>query len=382
MNDVILTIDQLINPMTPAVIKAKIYEILARLNFSTTGWKPGGIARTMISAMSIVLAAFSVLISLIARSAFLSMSTGDWLTLVARHVYGVERILATFAAGTLNVTNASAIPYTVTAGEWTFGNAETGRTYRNTEAFFLAPGATMAIAVRADEAGSASSAGVGLITRLVTGVLGVSCSNDNALVGLDTETDDSLIARCMLKPQSLSPNGPRAAFEYFARAATRPDGTPVGVNRVNVANSSMTGQAVVTVATASGELSPSDLEHVRTSLETNALPNCVTLALSTSTDVLVNVEFWAYFDGSEMSPEEQERHVAPVLQQWFAGTRIGGSTILGVGKNKIFRETIRNVIANAFPERPALVVLHSPSADVTLSEQETAEPGVVMARAA
>jgi phage-related baseplate assembly protein len=238
------------------------------------------------------------------------------------------------------------------------------------------------IAIRADEAGSASSAGAGLITRLVSGILGVSCSNDNALVGLDTEADDSLIARCMLKPLSLSPNGPRGAFEYFARMATRSDGTLVGVNRVNVANSSPTGQAVVTVATASGQLSPSDLEHVRSSIENNALPECVTLTLTTSTDVLVNIEFWAYFDEFELSPEEQDSYVTPVLQQWFASTRIGGSTILGVGKNKIFRDTIRHVIASAFPVKPALVVLHSPTVDVTLTASQTAEPGAVIARAA
>ena len=381
MSDVTLTIDQLIVPMSSLQIKTKIYEILARLNFSTTNWKPGGIARTMISATSIVLAMFSVLVSLVARSAFLSMSTGDWLTLVARHVYGVERILATFAAGTLRVFNDSAAPYSIDADEWTFSNSLTGKLYRNTESFTIAAGQTLSIAIRADEAGSASSAGVGSINAIVTPVLGVTCSNDNAIVGMDTEGDEALIARCMLKPQSASPNGPQAAFEYFARTATRADGTLVGVNRVAVNNSSTTGQAIVTCATPSGALSPSDLQYVFANIANKALPGCVTLTVNSSSDVLVNVEFWAYFDGFELSAADQERYAGPALEQWFATTRIGGSTFLGVGTNRIFRDTIRDVIAAAFPVRPALVLLRSPSVDVVLTEMQTAEPGSVVARA-
>lgn len=389
MSDVTLLIDQLVNPLSPRQIRDKIYDVLARLNVSTTNWKPGGVVRLMIAACSVVLAGFSVVISLIARSAFLTMSTGAWLTLVARHVFGVEREVATFASGNLTLQNSEAVSRSYDADEVLFANPTTGKTYRNTSAFTIGASATLDVAVHATEAGAASSSGVGTVTKIVSpAMLGITCTNLVTLIGTDDQSDESLIAACLLKPTSLSPNGARGAYETFAKQAKRLDGTSIGVNRVAVSNSSLVGVTTVTVATPSGEVTgtqsdPStDLGAVYQYLIENCLPGCVTLVVQSAEGVLVNVAFWAYFRNMVMTAGEQERIAGPAVEQWFTGLKIGGTTIPDVMYNKVPRDTLRDVIAAAFPTRPELVVIISPSTDLTLDALAVAEIGSITARAA
>ena len=77
-------LDDLTTPLTVDECKAAIYATIEARGTSTTAWEPGAVARTIIAGVSIVLAAMSVLIALIAKSGFLSLSEGDWLTVVAR----------------------------------------------------------------------------------------------------------------------------------------------------------------------------------------------------------------------------------------------------------------------------------------------------------
>jgi phage-related baseplate assembly protein len=384
----ILTIDQLITSMTPIQIKSKIYEILAQLNVSTTNWKPGGVVRLMVAAVSIVLSAFSVFVSLIARSAFLTMSSGAWLTLVARHVFFVERAVATFASGSVTLVNSGGGSYDPDIGELVISNSITGKTYRNTERFAapLTSGNSVTVAIRADEAGSGSSSGPNTITHLVTPLIGVTCTNGLSLVGQDEQTDDSLISECMLKPQSLSPNGARGAYEFFAKNALRSDGTSIGINRVTVSNSSLTGAAIVTVATASGAVTgtPSnyatDLGAIFKNIAENSLPGCVTLSVQSAATRPFNIQFWAYFKDITMGADDQVRAATPAIDAWMSGLDIGGANILDVASHKVFRDTLRDIISGSFSVRPTLVVITNPSADVTLNSNEVAVRGTVEAR--
>lgn len=382
----ILTIDQLIIPLTPLQVKTKIYEILAQLQVSTSNWKPGGVTRLIVSACSIVLAAFSVFISLIARAGFLTLSSGDWLTLVAQFVYGVQRGAASFASGTITLTNSQGGSFTPAADDIVFSNPATGKTYRNTSPFTLNANSSVTVAIRADEAGAASSTGPGTITTMVTTLTGVTCSNVGSLIGADQQTDDSLIAECLLKPKSLSPNGPREAYKLFALQALRSDGTPVGVNRVSVSNSSTTGQSVVTVANPSGAVTgnqsdpDTDLGAVFQAVSQMALPSCVTLAVQSATTHTIDVQFWAYFANGLVVPASVQQSTAePVVQQWLGSLDIGGVTIDGVAPNRVFRDTLRDVIAKAFTTPPTLVVIVSPTDDIHLSQNEVPEPGTVTA---
>lgn len=391
MSTPILTIDQLIVPLTPLQMKTKIYEFLAMLNVSTTNWKPGGVVRLMISAASIVLAGLSLMISLIAKSAFAALSEGPWLTLVARFVYGVERGIGSFASGSITLTNTAGGSFDPAADEIIFSNPVTGKTYRNTAPFHLGSNSSVTIAIRADEIGSASSTGPGTITHIVTSMIGVTCSNAGTLIGTDEQSDASLFADCMLKPQSLSPNGPREAYKFFAKNTVRLDGTAVGINRVVVSNSSTTGQSIVTVATPAGAVAgtqsdpATDLGATFANIAQNALPECATLTVRSAVTRVIDVRFWAYFPGSMVVPASvQEATAAPVIEAWISSedSPIGGVTIPGVCSNQFLRDTLRDVIAGAFKVRPTLVVISYPPADITLGATEVPEPGTIAAVAA
>src|SRR5690606_33893753 len=148
--------------------------------------------------------------------------TGDWLDLVALHVYGTERIQETFATGVVRITNTTGVGsfVSVPVGDLVVKNSA-GKTYRSTEVFSLpaVAGAFADVAVQADEAGSASTTGAGTITEFVTTFVGCDVTNAAGLVGSDRESDASLRARARAKTGVLSPDGPRDAYSYLATSA-------------------------------------------------------------------------------------------------------------------------------------------------------------------
>src|SRR3989304_1758463 len=85
------TLAELTTPLTVDEIKTAIYAALAPNGAATTTWKPGAVVRTIITGVAIVLAGFSRLQAAIAKSGFLGLAEGDWLTLVAFYVYDVTR---------------------------------------------------------------------------------------------------------------------------------------------------------------------------------------------------------------------------------------------------------------------------------------------------
>jgi hypothetical protein len=115
------------------------------------------------------------------------------------------------------------------------------------------------VACQADLAGPAATSSPGTITQAVTTLAGVQVDNLVSFVGSAFESNIALAARCRLKLQSLSPNGPRGAYEYFALTAvdilaaeTPPVALSAPVTRVLVQASATTGVVTTTVANASG----------------------------------------------------------------------------------------------------------------------------------
>ncbi|HKU42874.1 MAG TPA: baseplate J/gp47 family protein, partial [Polyangiales bacterium] len=111
----------------------------------------------------------------IARSGFLELAEGDWLTLVARHVYGVEREQATFAAGEVTLTNSGGGSFTLDADDLVVWNPTIKKSFRNPAGFTLGPADDITIPIVAIEAGTASTSSPGAITEIETTLLGVTC---------------------------------------------------------------------------------------------------------------------------------------------------------------------------------------------------------------
>lgn len=148
----------------------------------------------------------------------------------------------------------------------------------------------------ADVAGPNSTAAPGTITQTVTTLSGVTCNNLQSFVGTDWESNTALAARCRLKIQSLSPNGPGGAYEYFALSANSllaAESPPVElsapVTRVITQSSATTGIITTVIASASGAVP--GISNLAVSGATNASPIVLTTAthgLSTGDYVTVS----------------------------------------------------------------------------------------------
>lgn len=368
-------LEQLTTPLTVTEVKAAIYDAIEASGARTTSWKPGAVVRTMIAGVAIALASMSQLIALIARSGFLTLSTGSWLTLVARYIYGTERLTGTFATGAVTIDNASGNVYALVPGDIVLLNSTTNKTYRNTAVVNIASLQTgVVVAVQADELGSASSAAAGDIDSFVTPLLGLSVTNAASLVGTDPETDTALRARAMEKVGSLSPNGPRDAYAYFAKSAVRAlDGSNVGVTRVKATPDGAGGITVV-VASATGAVTgtagdPStDLGAVHVAMEENAVPLGITLTTQSATSTTINITFSAWVLESIGLEDAQLTALCNArLVAFFAAMPIGG-VVISPADGKVYKQAIEGVLSAAIgAEFLVNLTTSAPAGDTTLT---------------
>jgi phage-related baseplate assembly protein len=366
-----LTLDDLTKPLTQAQVTESIYNVLAALGVDTTTWKPGAVVRTMIASVSVVFAAYTDLMASIARSGFLELSSGEWLTLVAYHVYGVQRLDATFATGDLQVTNSGGGLYELDPGDLIVRSATTGRTYRNTAAFTLNPGEPpKLVAIAATESGAASSALPETITQIVsTTLLGVTVKNPAAIYGEDAEPDSTLRVRCAELLGSLSPMGPWDAYSYALRNATL-DGRNLGITRVSLVADGF-GHVDLYCATASGTVSDTDLVAADEAVQQNAAPQAITARVHSAVGVSVFVVYQAWvYNTSGHNAAQITALIDESLRVFFGKQPVGGN-IIETTPGAIYVDAIRTAIGITLPEI-FHVELHTPSADVVLAQEELA----------
>lgn len=278
-------LDELLTPVTTDQQYEQFLDLLEAIGLKARSWRQGGALRTILRIVAGVYAGFSAIATAFIRAGFLEHAVGSWLTLLAFYVYGVTRIPATFATGEVTLTNSS------TGNVFDVGSDElrvlaiSGKSYTNVSPFILGPGQSLTIAVRAVEIGASSSAPPGTITTLETQMSGVTVTNAAAVVGSDEERDPDLRQRCIDKLGTLSGLGPRGAYAFSVRSATRPDGSFVDVNRLRVSPGSSTGQVTVYVASPSGAPAAEDLEYIRAAIELYARPDSVTATVLAATPV-------------------------------------------------------------------------------------------------
>jgi phage-related baseplate assembly protein len=368
MADPEFSLDDLTTPLTVDEIKTSIYDALAVLGVNTTSWKPGAVVRTMIAGVSIVLAGFSQLQAKIARSGFLELSEGLWLTLVAHYVYGVARDEATFANGEITLTNSGGGEYVIEPDDLIFRNPVTDKTYRNTSAFTLSPGGVLTVPIQATEAGSASTSAPATITDMTTPLGGVTCTNAAAVIGRDEESDPALRTRCSETLGALSPMGPWDAYSSAVRGARRADGTSLGVTRIRTTKDGF-GNVTVYCANASGSLSSEDRDLADEAVQQWAAPLAVTadVEAATAAPIAITYELWLYNTTGLSAPQIQTL-IASRLSTFLSSQPIGGNKV-GNDPGKVFVSAIRTAIGAVLPQIFHVVVT-SPAADVELEIDE------------
>jgi hypothetical protein len=262
-----LTLAQLVTAITSDQFMQRWIDNLETLGIPASKWRKGGALRTIMRVIGNSFEGFSQNQVLANGSAFLGIAKKGWLTLLARYTFNVERIDATFASGQVTLTNGGGGLYTHNPRTFQVKNTRTGKVYTNTSLFTLNPTSAITIDIEAIEAGSASSSAPGEIDALVTIDNGVTVTNAAAVVGADAESDDALVARCEAKRETASDKGPRGAYEYAALSALLGDGTPVGVNRVQISASSDFGTVDMWVATPTGAPTSAELDAINNNVE-------------------------------------------------------------------------------------------------------------------
>lgn len=144
----------------------------------------------------------------------------------------------------------------------------------------------------------------GTITQPVTSVIGVYVGNPFTFFGQNIENNVKLAARCRLKTQSASPNGPLGAYAYFALSASQfLSGQVLGgvqeptnqslllggaVTQALVAFNTANGTVTTTVANGSGAVAGA--VNLPVSAATNASPIVLTVSSTTGLTTGMNAK--------------------------------------------------------------------------------------------
>lgn len=361
-----LALTDLVKEETRDEVLSTLLTIADDVDLKVTAWQPGQIIRTFLTLVAQKVADITILSKEAIKGGLLDYAEGDWLTLLAKSLYRVDRLLAQFAAGTsLDATNTSDQAYALNPGDLIVAHAVTGKTYRNTAAIVIPAGGTLAgISISADEAGTGSDAAPGQITALVSSLNGVTVTNTAAVLGSDEETDPELRQRCRDKLGSLSPNGPKEAYEYVAKTpALAAVGVPV--TRVLVRADPATGALKVFLATAAGAPTGGDVTIVDDALDRWATPWCTsaTAAAATNKSIAVTCQVWV--KGSSLTPLQIQAAVAVALADYFKTIPIGGDKIPPDTRGKVRVGNLELVIGKATPGIVKVEVT-IPAADVEL----------------
>lgn len=327
-----ISLDLLLQPVSFDDARRRIYSLAESLGLKTTNWIPGGVTRALFSIAAALLSAASLDVNTLAAQGFLDTAVQNWLTRLAKVVYGVDRIEATYATGSLTITNSGGGIYAFDPGELIVKNTATGTTYANMQAVTLNPSTTLTdVLFRAQLVGSEGNAAIGQVDTLVTTLIGVDVTNTSAFEGIDEETDEALRVRCRAALGALSPNGPRRAYEYVSLTPDLNGG--VSVTRVKVLNPPGTGQVNVILAGPGGTLAPGEVALVQAGLDEWATPEVATVSAIAAIPVHTSYTGTIHVDASAgMLSTEWEALIKSVLVDWTNTIPIGGVDIGAGGK--------------------------------------------------
>lgn len=349
------------------------------LNLNTSSWQPGDPTRSTYWFVAEILEQLEEIVVQYLFSAFLDYAEDDWLTLLAKQVYNVDRVAATFATTTVTLSNTGGGVFDFAAGDITFKNPSNGgKTYKNTTGGHLAVGSTLDVTAVAEEAGSASNAAAGEINDFVTTFLGVTCLNAAAAIGLDQESDPALRQRCRDKLGSLSPNGPADAYAYVAKTPNL-SGT-VNVTRARVYPTSSTGDVLMYVGGPSGAVGAPDVALVEAAVVKLAAPLTITPTVQSANNVPVSITYTLYLYSSvNQTSVAVKAAVASALADLFLARPIGGDTIPPATQGYLYQSLITAAIRSAFPKQVFRIDLIAPAADVLLNAGDVATLGIINA---
>lgn len=302
------TLDDLLSAETEDSALTFLFTQLSSLKYPVTSWNSGGRAYTKLKAFARAIANISGSIKAIAAGGLLSLSTGDWLTLLAWEWYDTERNLATFAQGSIVITVAEgAGPYTISPNQLIVFDQSTGRRFISANAVDVdlpAGPAAAPITFQAESPGSAYNSPIGGSLGFTTPLPGVTAAFQDlgsgtwlTQQGTDDEADETLQTRCRTKWALLGINKPADAYTFLA-LNTPGVGTPVSKVYVDDSNPRGPGSIDLWIASNAGPLPTADESLVRdyiVSLQSPSADAEVNNALTHGVTITVTIQFRGTF---------------------------------------------------------------------------------------
>lgn len=375
-----VSLASLLGSMTESQLLQKSLVIARRFGLTTESWQSGDPTLTMLRSLAARLAewedqdtGFPAMIA----GVILGLSKGEWLTELLHYNYNVDRVGATYATCTLQLTNTTAADFgTLDPDDITAENTATGATFRNEDGFTLGPSGSLTavatVTIKAETAGSSGNSDVGDINALVTVLDGVTVTNLTAATGFDEESDDAATGRGEAKLESLSPNGPRGAYRYAATTpALQTDGSnQTNVTRTRVIEDSDYGVVVVFVAGDSGEVASGDADKALTTIEKWANPFVIDPLVVAAANKEIDVVYTLYvYDDVGLTSSQIQTAVTNALRAAIKTRQIGGDALAGGDvPGVIFTKWIEDQIVQT-PEVSGHAFrcdVTSPAADVAL----------------
>lgn len=342
-----IALSDLIAPVSADAYFAKLEATLSTLGVDPSKFRKGGTFRVLMRAQGFLFQNITDVMVAAIRGGFLDLAEEGWLTLLAWYVFGVERRAAQPASGEVTFTNTGGgtfLPGDYPAGSVRLFSSRTGKKYFNAEPLSLGPLGTVTIGVVAVELGEASTASAGTIDSLETSLLGVTVSNADAVVALAEESDPDLRSACRAKLASISGLGPRGAYEWAVRSATRIDGSPTAINRVLVPEGSWNAIVNVVLASASGAPIAGDVTAATTAIGASARPSGIKVIVGSAVELPFarEVTIWARrTDGLDVEAIRTQAETA--IAEGFSTYPIAGILKPGQSSGALFADWVKGL---------------------------------------
>jgi len=343
-------------------------ELAASLGLDTTSWRDGDPEKTLFNFVADRLADRDTIITELIKAGFLSLTSGDWLTLVAGDLYGVTRTAATAAAPSVDFSNALGGVYSKAIGEVIVKASSTGELFRNSEAFSISsgPGATATVAFVAENAGTTGNVALDDVDTIVTTMLGVTITGSTAASGVDAQSDASLQTACTNTLGALSANGPPDAYNAVALDSDLTGETTL--TRATTVEDASDGTVTIYVATSTGAPAGAAVTAAQDAIEIWSTPACITPTVVAASEYPLAVTQTVSGTGI---PSGVEAAVTALITAEFADVEIGGyislSALTALTHNYLIAQGATDV----------LVTTTAPSASVQLAAGQVVTAGVV-----
>ena len=354
-------------PQTAAVLLNAGLDLAAGLGLPITSWRVGDPTRSLFSAQAEILANRDAQQVEFFKAGFLSWAEGDWLTLGASEVFGIDRVLATPSTPTVTVHNGGGGYYPAQPGDLTFKSSITGTTFHNTNAPApLSAGATVTYQLVADVDGSDGTVSTDDIDTIVTSLALVTVVSSTAAIGADEQPDADLKVQCRASTAALSPSGPKDIYEFVARSSKL-----TGVSDITRARSvadNTDGTVIVYLAGAAGTVAGGSITAANDAIEKWATPLCHTPEVLSGSAHSIAVTATLHGTGI---PADYVARATLALTALFAIVNIADASGATVDTTLI-TAAIRSAVPNI-----ELLSLSLPAAPVALTEGQFPTLGAV-----